>query len=215
MKPSKLFVFAGALLLAIAGCASLPPTSQAPLGPSNSSEAPALTLKLDLGRRVQAVARDVAGARVSLSVAGRVFETQATLSVVPLASPSPGGPTPSPSQAPLENVIELSKATGMALVAGDARVHVEAIDQEGRVIGSGDAVAPLLIGRRSYVQVLVKLDSTGRTEYMPFTPLGPQPSPSPEPTWFPSAEPLPSPTGSPSFEPTPEPTRSPSPEPTP
>ncbi|HEY9900258.1 MAG TPA: hypothetical protein V6D00_13880 [Pantanalinema sp.] len=191
MKLSKLFVSAAALSLAIAGCAVIPVTPDAPGVATAPQTAPALSLKIDWGRRVQAVASDVAGATVSLTVADRTFVAQATPSIAPapVASPTPSfdGPPPPPSEPPILDAVDFSRQTGSELVPGDARVRVEAYDKDGRVIGVGDAVVPLLVGRRSYVQVHVKLDSTGRSDYMPLTPLGPQPSPG----WVPSPEPAP------------------------
>lgn len=222
MKLSKLFVSAVALSLAIAGCAMIPaaPRSTATDAfsvPTAPGMAPALSLRIDWGRRVQAVASDVAGATVSITVAGRTFVTEATPSIAPapVASPSPSvdGPVPSPSDGPFGDAIDLSKATGMALAAGDATVHVDAYDKNGRVIGAGHAVVPLLIGRRSYVQVHVMLDSAGRTDFMPLTPVGPLPTPYPSPTWSPSPESTPTATESPSPESTSTATESPSPDP--
>lgn len=152
MNRKTLFAWLAAAAVALAGCTAPLPQGIAP-GDAQGQGA-TLALNVDWGRQVQALPEDVTGATVSIQVNGRMpiirsfgRTTWATESV------------------------DISGLPG-----GDALVRVEAYHDQQK-IGEGQQGLPLVIGRRTFARISVGLDSTGRTDQLPMTPLGPMPDP--------------------------------------
>lgn len=154
MKRNSLIAWVAAAAFALTGCAIQPTLPQSGTSVATQEQGASLALKFDWGRQVQAIAADVTGATVSIMVNGRAPIVRAF--------------------APTDVATESLDFSG--LPGGDAMVRVEAYRGPDK-IGMGDRAVPLVIGRRTFASVYVQLDSHGRTDQMPITPLGPIPDP--------------------------------------
>lgn len=148
----KLSIASVAAIALAAGCSLLPPAPLTHPGTTNqvAGQMAAVQLRIDRGWQTQAIASDVTGAKVTVSVPGR--------------------------EPVIKTVDDTEWATdsldiGNLPFGGDAKIQVEAFHVATR-IGYGEVMVPLLIGRRTTATVRVGLDSAGRTDLYPLSPLG-------------------------------------------
>lgn len=153
MKRNSFVAWCAAAVVALAGCSLKPPVTPATL-PSGEAQTASVAVGLDWGRQVQALPEDVTGATVSIRVNGRDPIIRSFLK--------------------RDWATESVDFSG--LPGGDAVVRVEAYNGP-TLIGMGERGLPLVIGRRTFVRIQVPLDSHGRTNTWPMTPLGPMPDP--------------------------------------
>lgn len=152
MKRHSLAAWLAAAVMALTGCTvqSTLPQSVSP----GEAQGATLAVGIDWGRQVQALREDVDGATVSIRVNGREPIIR-TFGKTDWATES----------------VDVSNLPG-----GDAMVRVEAYHGALK-IGEGEKGVPLLIGRRTFANIYVQLDSRGRTDMRPNVPLGPMPDP--------------------------------------
>lgn len=154
MKRSSLIAWLAAAALALAGCSAqlTVPASGTPA--ETLGDHAALSLTFDMGRQVQLLREDVTGATVSLTVNGRAPIVKSFMAT--------------------EFATESLDFSG--LPGGDALVRVEAY-MGPTMVGMRELGVPLVVGRRTFASVNVPLDSHGKINDQPMTPLGPMPDP--------------------------------------
>ncbi|HEY9900262.1 MAG TPA: hypothetical protein V6D00_13900 [Pantanalinema sp.] len=151
---------AAAIALLAAGCAATP---------TGSSNVPAVTPKASLAlrfaapRRIQAQIFEATGATVSITIPGKPSIT------VPIA---------------VDVMAEEFDGAIDDLPEGDATVRIDLYRGQD-FIGTGEALVPLILGQRSNAYIQLWMDSRGRTDFIPLSPLPPHP---PEP-WPPEEQP--------------------------
>ncbi|MBO9541763.1 hypothetical protein J7643_14330 [bacterium] len=164
---NKTFALLGACgavaALLIAGCASFPAAGAGtPAGQIAEAPKASLSLRVRLPRTVQVVRSEITGATISVTIDG-----EAPIQV-PVALSSSDGNVRLP--VPDRDLGEAEAFSLEDLPQGDAVVRLD-LYRGTEIVGTGEALVPLIRGYRSAAFIQIYLDSRGKTDMKPLAPL--------------------------------------------